>query len=267
MAIYNVHAGHNPKGKIACGAVGLLDESEQDRIIKDKVILFLRENGHTVYDCTVDNGTSKSDVLQKIIQKCNSHNVDLDISIHLNSGANDKIGNGKSTGTEVWIYNNSSKTKPVAQAIVNKIASLGFKNRGVKSTASLYFLRKAKAPAILIETLFCDDADDVRIYNADKMAKAIVEGILGNDISSITTTPSQPVKSQSTDEVTPNKSFKIRVKVSTLNIRKSPSTSSAVVGKITDNGIYTITEVSGNWGKLKSGAGWISIAPAYVTKL
>ena len=91
--------------------------------------------------------------------------------------------------------------------------------------------------------------------------------VFKNDISSITTSPSQPIKSQSTDEVTPNKSFKIRVKVSTLNIRKSPSTSSAVVGKITDNGIYTITEVSGNWGKLKSGAGWISIASAYVTKL
>ena len=26
MATYNVHAGHNPEGKIACGACGLLDE-------------------------------------------------------------------------------------------------------------------------------------------------------------------------------------------------------------------------------------------------
>ena len=41
MASYNIHGGHNPKGKIACGAVGLLDESEQDRIIKNKVISVL----------------------------------------------------------------------------------------------------------------------------------------------------------------------------------------------------------------------------------
>ena len=72
MASYNLHGGHNPKNKIACGAVGLLDESEQDRIIKNKVISILRANGHTVYDCTEDNGTSQSDVLKKIVAKCNS---------------------------------------------------------------------------------------------------------------------------------------------------------------------------------------------------
>ena len=101
--IVNLHGGHNPKGKIACGAVGLLDESEQDRIIKNKVISILRANGHTVYDCTEDNGTSQSDVLKKIVAKCNAHKVDLDVSIHFNSGANDTNGNGVTTGSEVWI--------------------------------------------------------------------------------------------------------------------------------------------------------------------
>ena len=27
----NIHAGHNPTGKIACGAIGLLDESTENR--------------------------------------------------------------------------------------------------------------------------------------------------------------------------------------------------------------------------------------------
>ena len=27
MAVYNIHGGHNPSGKIACGASDLLDES------------------------------------------------------------------------------------------------------------------------------------------------------------------------------------------------------------------------------------------------
>lgn len=191
-----IHAGHNPKGKIACGAVGLLDESEQDRIIKDKVIAILRAKGHTVYDCTVDNGTSQNDVLRKIVAKCNSHDVDLHVSIHLNSGANDRKGNGRSTGTEVLIYNSTSDAKPYAQRIVNNIASLGFKNRGVKVNSRLYFLKRVKGPALLVETLFCDDADDVKIYNADKMAKAIAEGILGTAISS-STPVSQPVSKPS----------------------------------------------------------------------
>ena len=29
MAVYNIHGGHNPAGKIACGASDLLDEREK----------------------------------------------------------------------------------------------------------------------------------------------------------------------------------------------------------------------------------------------
>ena len=83
----NVHAGHNPAGKVACGAVGLINESTENRMVKDEVIGQLRQLGHTVYDCTVDNGTGQADVLKKIVAKCNAHAVDLDVSIHFNSGA------------------------------------------------------------------------------------------------------------------------------------------------------------------------------------
>ena len=85
----NIHAGHNPDGKVACGAVGLIKESTEARIIKDKVIQNLKKAGHTVYDCTCNNGTSQNDVLKKIVAKCNAHEVDLDVSIHFNSGAYD----------------------------------------------------------------------------------------------------------------------------------------------------------------------------------
>ena len=63
----NVHAGHNPAGKVACGAVGLINESTEARRVKDEVISKLRQLGHTVYDCTIDNGTGQADVLKKII--------------------------------------------------------------------------------------------------------------------------------------------------------------------------------------------------------
>ena len=51
----NIHAGHNPEGKVACGARGILDESREDRIVKNKVIQLLRAAGHDVLDCTVDD--------------------------------------------------------------------------------------------------------------------------------------------------------------------------------------------------------------------
>ena len=82
----NVHAGHNPDGMAACGDVGLLKESTEARRVKDKVIVLLTAQGHTVYDCTVDNGASQADVLHKIAAKCNAHAAHLDISIHFNSG-------------------------------------------------------------------------------------------------------------------------------------------------------------------------------------
>lgn len=61
--------------------------------------------------------------------------------------------------------------------------------------------------------------------------------------------------------------FPYRVKVNdatVLNIRKGPGTNYAVSGQIRDNGIYTILEEKAGtgakkWGRLKSGAGWISL--------
>lgn len=53
--------------------------------------------------------------------------------------------------------------------------------------------------------------------------------------------------------------YKVKVTGSALNIRSLPSTSSKIVGCIRNYGVYTIVETKGNWGKLKSGAGWICL--------
>ena len=259
-----IHAGHNPDGKTACGAVGLIRESTESRKVKDKVIEMLRAQGHTVYDCTVDNGTSQSDVLKKIVTKCNAHTVDLDISIHFNSGVI-LTRDGKTTGTEVFVYNSNSKAKATAQNIVNSIASLGYKNRGVKYSTSLYFLKHTKNPALLIECCFVTDPEDIDLYNADKMAQAIVKGITGVEPSTpSTSTPSVPSTSNTS---TSTKEFKVKVKVSSLNIRAGAGITYKKIGSITDKGIYTIIDTQGSWGLLKSKKGWISISSAYVARV
>ncbi len=256
--IINVHAGHNPDGKVACGAVGLIKESTEARNVAAKVIALLRAEGHTVYDCTVDNGTSQNDVLKKIVAKCNAHAADLDVSIHFNAGRGDYKGDGSIGGTEVLVYKKTSKSYDEAERICKKIASLGFRNRGVKTSTSLYVLKKTSAPALLIECCFVDDADDIKLYNAATMAKAIVEGILNKTVS--TEAPKQDTaESGSTVKAVP---FKVKTKT-TLNIRAGAGTKFKVNG-VAPVGTYTITEVSGSWGKLKSGAGWISISTKYV---
>lgn len=52
----------------------------------------------------------------------------------------------------------------------------------------------------------------------------------------------------------------VRVLIDDLRIRTGPGVAYTWTGKYANKGVYTITEVVGNWGRLKSGAGWISLA-------
>lgn len=160
MSTYNVHAGHCPQDEGAYGAVGILQESVEDRIVKNAVIAKLENLGHTVYDCTCDENTSQNGCLATIVSKCNSHNVDLDISIHLNSGRGDYEGDDSSGGTEVYGYDTGTEEigSKICEAISEK---LNIRNRGFKVNQGLYVLRNTNAPAILIECCFVDDRDSV----------------------------------------------------------------------------------------------------------
>lgn len=175
----NVHAGHNADGRTACGAIGFLRESTEARRVKDAVVGMLRQMGNTVHDCTVDDAAGVSANLREIVAKCNARDVDLDISIHFNSGVGDLTGNGRTTGTEVYVYSPSSEARAHAEKVCQAIAGLGFRNRGVKYSKGLYVLKNTKAPAMLIECCFVDDRDDVQLYDCQKMAEAIAYGITG----------------------------------------------------------------------------------------
>ncbi len=212
----NVHAGHNPAGKVACGAVGLINESTEARRVKDEVVNQLRELGHTVYDCTVDNGTGQADVLKKIVAKCNAHAVDLDVSIHFNAGSGDRKGNGKTTGTEVYSYDASGIARETAVRICDCISKMGFRNRGVKINRTLYVLKHTKAPALLIECCFVDDRDDVQLYDYRSMASAIVFGITGQRVQE----PAETDKAEAGEETpTGDKNVRYRVQAGAYSVK------------------------------------------------
>lgn len=61
-------------------------------------------------------------------------------------------------------------------------------------------------------------------------------------------------------------SFQVQVTSKYLRIRKAASINAAVLG-YTGRGIFTITKTSGDWGYLKSGAGWINIKTDCVKRL
>lgn len=244
MSKYNVHAGHCPQGKGASGAVGLLKESVENRIVKNEVIRLLKEQDHTVYDCTCDDNTTQDGCLSKIVKKCNQNKVDLDVSIHLNSGRNDYRGDGSTGGVEVLCYN--SNTSEVSGRICSEISkALGIRNRGVIYKPSLYVLKHTKSPAILIECCFVDDADDAKKWKAKECAKAIVEGILNKSV----------VGSTTTDKT----NYKVKITANTLNIRAGAGTGYKVNTTVKKGEVYTIVAEKNGWGRLKSGAGWICL--------
>ena len=72
-------------------------------------------------------------------------------------------------------------------------------------------------------------------------------------------------------EQKPAAPFRVRVSIPNLNIRKGAGTNFATIGRHTGKGVFTITEVkagkgsNAGWGRLKSGAGWISLD--YTTRI
>lgn len=250
---FNIHGGHNFH---APGASGQFSETAEDRKVKDLVIKLLRAQGHTVYDCTDEDGQTSSANLRNIVQKCNRHLVDLDISIHFNAY------NGQAHGTEVLVYSETSSARQTAGRICSKIAGLGFTNRGIKYRPGLYVLRHTDSPALLIECCFCDSRQDAKIYDRDKMARAIVEGILGHEITD-KPEPEKPAE-PTAEPVTPASPAGqiVRVRTPYLRIRAGAGTDCEDLGHIPP-GLYTVVETSKRggytWGRLKSGAGWIAL--------
>ena len=54
--------------------------------------------------------------------------------------------------------------------------------------------------------------------------------------------------------------YLVKITASVLNVRKGAGTNTAVVTSVKKDEVFTIVEEKNGWGKLKSGAGWISLA-------
>lgn len=175
MSNYTIHGGHSSINGGSPGVVGYINESIQDRIVKDKVKEYLEIDGHTVSDITVDEG-NQNQILSKLVSRANAVKADLNISIHFNAA------NGKASGTETWIKANDNMAKNIAENVNKNIVALGFKNRGVKYSSGLYILNKMTSPTILIECCFADNIDDFNRYDTTKMAYAIACGVVGHAI-------------------------------------------------------------------------------------
>lgn len=219
------------------------------------------------------------------VSKANSLGCDILVSFHANALTGDKWQT-KAHGLVVIIHEIcQAKTKALANNIYKYLSdekSVNWQEKGGTrygvrkdtdiSGISLYILSRSKMPAVLVEYGFMDNWEDVKRMVDPKFQDACVEATLKGvcktlgvpykalDSSSNTNT-SKPSEKPSNGE------FKVRIISDTLNIRSNPSIKYPIVGEVKKDEAYTIIDVTNNWGKLKSGAGWISLGSKWVKRL
>lgn len=182
MAKYAVCGGHTIlTNGYSTSANGIHNELIQDRLIRDSVIKYLRIDGNEVYDCSTPDRTvaSQSGDLSYKTKKVNSYNVDLAIDIHLNSALETAVG------TETFIYKTGGKAEQYAKRVNSNLVGLGFRDRGVKVSSGLAFLKNTNCTAILTECYFCSspiDCAKADELGMDLIGKKIAEGIVGHEI-------------------------------------------------------------------------------------
>lgn len=108
----------------------------------------------------------------------------------------------------------------------------------------LYEIKNPKAMTLYCEMGFHTNKKDCDefIHKPDMVGKALAKGICNYFGKTFTDTTSK---------------YKVQITADVLNVRAGAGVNTKVVGKVKKGGVYTIVKTSGNWGKLKSGLGWI----------
>ena len=163
---------------------GGVNEYKYNKELAPYVCKWLQAAGHEAILCIAPEGQlhSLNDEINYFIGEEHKQNYDLAVQLHLNAF------NGKAYGCEAYSYN--ADGLPIAQQISAKLGTV-WHNRGAEARPGLYWTRKTKAKSVLVESFFCDSAEDyakAQKLGMDAHGKLIAEGILGKEITSKNTT-------------------------------------------------------------------------------
>lgn len=223
--------------------------------IADKIENLLKD--YSGYELLrLDDRTGVTDVsLSTRSSAANKFKADFYIAIHHNAGVN----GGQGGGIVAFVYTKASSEsiawqKALYAKLIEKTGLRGNRSEPL-AKGNLHECREPYMPSVLLELGFMDSRVDVPVIltekYADQCAKAIVEVIAA--------------RGKLTKKAAVESSYKVRVTVDALNIRDGAGTNYKVNGCITDKGVYTIVKTKGNWGFLKSSAGWVCLD--YTTKI
>jgi N-acetylmuramoyl-L-alanine amidase len=179
-----ISAGHSARCR---GAVGIIDEFDENVRVVNAVAAKLSARGVTVKSFIDMDSTTSSENLNRIVDYHNAQTRDLDVSVHFNANQD----TSKPVGTECLYVTQIDLAAEISAAIA--MAS-GLIDRGPKERTDLFFLNNTEMPAVLIEICFVDSSADVEIYRAkfDQICGAIADVLGGEQVQPIPPRPPRP---------------------------------------------------------------------------
>lgn len=250
-----INPGHSNKDP---GAVGYETERKLNVKVSEYMNAYLLAN----YECETMMTDYNNNSLTAVSKEANTWGADLFVSNHFNAGGGD--------GYEALVMSNARVE--LGKIFEKHVKAIGQNSRGVKLRPGLHVLKATNMPAVLNEGAFVDNKKDIQDWNENHELKKMGEAYAKAAAEYLNLTKKKLTTNSGAADKTPEKyptenkeeNFKpyvVRVTVSALNVRKGPGTNYAIGTVIRDKGSYTIVEEAGDgfWGKLKSGAGWISL--------
>lgn len=154
-------------GGLDCGAVANgLRESDINLNIALACQEVLLEHG---VETLLSRYKDENDPVEEEVRECNAFNPDIAIDIHTNAGGGD--------GFEVYRHSGGANSLKLAEYIEKEARELN-NSRGIKtrlnSTGKDYyaFIRDTNPPAIIVETAFIDNKEDVKVIDTVEEQKA-----------------------------------------------------------------------------------------------
>lgn len=236
------HGGKDP-GAVANG----LKEKDLTLTIAKSCRDELKRHGVAV---AISRDTDASENLSQRIKEANAYNPDIAVDIHINAGGGD--------GAEVFHAKKDKSDDTLAKNILDAIVKIGQNSRGLKTKTLadgrdyFGFIRQINAPlgSVLVECAFIDTKKDIAIIDTTAEQKAMGVAIAKGILKTLGIT---------WKAVQSFKPYLVKVTASVLNVRAGAGLNYKVKTTVKRDEVYTIVEVKNGWGKLKSGAGWISL--------
>ena len=170
-----INPGHCP-GVDSGATNGVYQEALIARDVGERVKKYLEDAGHEVIYLQSNNLCGEDDNWPDICLTANHSGAAIFVSIHCNGFANNRP-----KGTECLVYSRWSQADKLAHCIQEMIVDgLGTVDRGVKERPNIAVLKHTYMPAVLVETAFITNDDDLQllITRQDDFARAIAAGIM-----------------------------------------------------------------------------------------